>query len=375
MTSWLLGALLAALAAAAWAAPEVARAEVVWLCRPGAAPDPCRGSQATTVLRAGRAPRVVTPREPARPPVDCFYVYPTVSAQPGTNADKAVDPEIQAIARQQAARFSGVCRVFAPVYRQLTLSAILGADPAARAAGAQLAYGDVREAWRAYRRGAGRGRGVVLIGHSQGTFMLRQLVKDEIDRSPSARRQLVSALLLGGNVTVRRGRGAGGDFRNVAGCRSSRRLGCVVAYSIFGEVPPPGALFGRAADTPGYEVLCTNPASLSANARRPATTLLRTEPFPGVLGGGLSFLLGGSAPSASTPWVQPAQRYSVRCTRAGGAHVLLARPIGRARRLRAFPDENWGLHLADVNLALGELVALVRRQGARYVQVRSARRR
>jgi hypothetical protein len=356
------------------AAPEPARADVVWLCRPGLEPDPCRGSQATTVRRAGRPARVVTPRLPERPPVDCFYVYPTVSGQAGTNADKAKDPELAAIAGQQAARFSQACRVFAPVYRQLTLASILGGDVAARAAGAQLAYGDVREAWREYLRRDNHGRGVVLVGHSQGTFHLRRLIRDEIDRSPSGRRRLVSAVLLGGNVTVRRGRMAGGDFRNVPGCTSPRQLRCVIAYSVFGDTPPPDARFGRA-DTPGSEVLCTNPASLADNRRRTVTTLLRSEPFPGLLGAGLRLLYGGAPPTAPTAWLQPADRYSVRCARVGGAHVLLARPSGDARRLVASPDATWGLHLADVNLALGELVELVRGQGERYRRLRAARRR
>jgi hypothetical protein len=331
--------------------------------------------QATTVLRAGRPARVVTPRVPARPPVDCFYVYPTVSPQPGTNADKAKDPELAAIAGQQAARFSQACRVFAPVYRQLTLASILGGDAAARTTGVQVAYGDVREAWREYLRRDNRGRGVVLVGHSQGTFLLRQLIRDEIDRSPRGRRRLVSAVLLGGNVTVRRGRTTGGDFRNVPGCTSPRQLGCVIAYSVFGDTPPADARFGRAADTPGHEVLCTNPASLGVNRRRTVTTLLRSEPFPGLLGAGLRLLYGGAPPTAATPWLQPAGRYSVRCARAGGAHVLLARPGPGARRLTASPDATWGLHLTDVNLALGELVELVRGQGERYRRLSRARRR
>ncbi|HEY7948814.1 MAG TPA: DUF3089 domain-containing protein [Acidimicrobiales bacterium] len=45
------------------------------------------------------------------PPIDCFYVYPTVSAQPAVNADLTVDPEETAVAVAQASRFSTACRI------------------------------------------------------------------------------------------------------------------------------------------------------------------------------------------------------------------------------------------------------------------------
>jgi len=54
----------------------------VWLCRPGAAHDPCLTSQTTTVVGADGSTKVVTTEPAAEPKVDCFYVYPTVSAQP-----------------------------------------------------------------------------------------------------------------------------------------------------------------------------------------------------------------------------------------------------------------------------------------------------
>ena len=98
-------ALLAGLLLAATGAAS-AQAEVVWLCKPGDAPNPCRESQATTTLEADGSSRVTDTPLPADPPIDCFYVYPTVSDQKRTNADKAKDPEINAIARYQAARYS-----------------------------------------------------------------------------------------------------------------------------------------------------------------------------------------------------------------------------------------------------------------------------
>ena len=354
-----------------------ARAEVVWLCEPGVAPNPCDESQETTVQSAD-GERVVTPRTPARPRVDCFYVSPTVSQQRGVNADKSKDEQQIAIARYQAARFSLKCRVFAPMYRQLTLSSLYTGSAEQRAEGRKIAYADVREAWREYLHRHNHGRGVVLLGHSQGTFMLRQLVREEIDPRPGVRRRLVSGLLIGGNVLVREGQTTGGDFARVPVCTEPRQYGCVVAYSIFGDPPPPNARFGRvpATDTsgagmpagPGYEVACTNPASLGPNAPSTFTSVLRSEPFPGVIGAALLVMYGGPPPSAATPWLQPAERYSGRCERTDGAHVLLVEPVGGARKLNASPTPEWGLHLADVNLPLGDLVGLVGSQSRAYLR-------
>ncbi len=80
----------------------------------------------------------------------------------------------------------------------------------------EIAYADVRRAWLDYNRRRKGNRGVVLIGHSQGTFMLQQLLAEEIDANPSARRRLVAAILLGGGVTVEQGSDRGGSFEHSA---------------------------------------------------------------------------------------------------------------------------------------------------------------
>ena len=126
------------------AAPSSASADVVWLCRPGIPDNPCRDSLETTVHEQDGSSRVVNPPLPADPPIDCFYVYPTVSEQRSRNADKNKDPEIIAVAQHQASRYSQTCRVYAPVYRQQTLGGLaLGGSAEALA----LAYSDVVEAW------------------------------------------------------------------------------------------------------------------------------------------------------------------------------------------------------------------------------------
>ena len=364
--------LLAGLVAAALSLPAAATAEVTWLCKPGAKPNPCAESQATTVQAADGSTHIRTPVNPDRPKVDCFYVYPTVSEQQSTNADKSKDPEVLAIARYQAARFSLTCRVFAPVYRQLTLASIFTGSAEDRAAGRKIAYADVREAWRTYLRKHNRGRGVVLIGHSQGTGQLRQLIREEIDPRPKARRRLVSGLLLGGNVAVRKGSVVGGDFAHVPGCTRPGQFGCVVAYSIYDEEPPDNTRFGKVPATdatgvglpagPEYEVLCTNPGSLAGNQPSTFTSLLRGEPFPGMIGAGLLVMFGGPPPTADTPWLQPRDRYAGRCEQRNGANVLLVRPVGDSRELNPSPTPDWGLHLADVNLPLVQLMGVVRSQ-------------
>ena len=364
--------------AAFGAAAAPAAADTVWVCKPGQGANPCRESFSTTVYESNGSSRVADPPIPANPPVDCFYVYPTVSNQPGPNASKSIDPEIEAIVRYQAWRFSQQCSVYAPVYRQITVPALLSQGAITTPEARQRAYDDVLEAWRDYMKNHNRGRGVVLVGHSQGTFVLRRLLRTEIDPRPALRRQLVSAVLLGGNVLVKQGKDVGGDFQHVPACSAPAQAGCVIAYSTYNEPPPSNTRFGRppaAADPvtglpggPGLEVVCNNPASLGANRTVPGETLVPSKPFPpGFIAIGIAQLYGGDQPTAPTPWLTPADRYTGRCERSNGANVLMVRPIGNARELNPSPDATWGLHLVDVNIELGDLQRAVARQTRTYL--------
>ena len=60
-------------------------------------------------------------------------------------------------------------------------------------------------AFRDYLAHYNDGRGIVFIGHSQGAVILIRLLQQEVDRTPALRNRLVSALLMGGNVTVPKG--------------------------------------------------------------------------------------------------------------------------------------------------------------------------
>ncbi len=384
MRALLLLLTLTAVSAALLAGPSAASADVVWLCKPGLADDPCSIPPDTTVREVGAADRVETPAA-GRREVDCFYVYPTVSNQPTPNATKARDPEVVSIAKYQAARFSQACRVFAPVYRQATLGSITGT--AGGAPDRNVGYLDVVEAWREYLAEDNEGRGVVLIGHSQGTGVLRRLLRQEIEPARGQLRRLVSGLLIGGNVTVPAGRVVGGDFRRTPLCTQPVQVQCVVAFSTFAEDPPPNARFGVSrtppADNPsglpggpGFEVACTDPRPL-ARIRAPLRGLAPSEPYaPGPIAGGIAITFGGAAPTAGTTWVVPPDRFEGGCRTINGANVLRYDPLPGSRRPAPFPDPTWGTHLVDVNLALEPLVGLVGQQGARWArpQIRLARR-
>jgi hypothetical protein len=340
------------------------------------ADDPCTGDMKTTVLHNdGSASTLSVGQAPVpTPPIDCFYVYPTVSEQKTPNADLTVDAQVRGVTLQQAARFSSVCRVFAPVYPQLTLSAITGAT-GIQAAAAGKAYAGVASAWDDYLAHDNHGRGVVLIGHSQGAGMLTQLIHDKIDSNPAVRKRLVSALLLGGNVVVPTGKDVGGVFVNVPACRAAGQLHCVIAYSTFDETPPAGALFGRTSGrfstvlggrkVANPQILCTNPAALGGGEAA-LHSYFATEPLPGVLGTLAKAQFNNAPPTASTPWVELDGHYRAQCVSQGGATVLMVRPVGTAQPLKPEPDATWGLHLVDVNLALGDLVDAVQAQSRAY---------
>jgi hypothetical protein len=360
----------AAPGSAASAAPSTVPDDTVWLCQPGLAANPCKGNLDATSVD-GNGVQTAQPTGPAAdPPVDCFYVYPTVSRQKGVNANLTIDPEETGVAIAQAARFSQVCRVYAPMYPQLTLAAI--ATPSKISYSSALAaYASVATSFHNYMANYNHGRGIVFIGHSQGALMLTALLRYEVDPDSALRHQMVSALLMGGNVTVPIGKSVGGDFANIPACSSAAQISCVVAYSTFDRTPPADAVFGRIATainpfgrgtTGTLEILCVNPAA-------PAGGTANLQPyFPTA---DLRLFPGKAAPNtgSSTPWVAFPNLYSAHCINSGGASWLQIDRIGGPsdKRPAVSPsDQRWGLHTVDVSIALGNLVELVRSESAAF---------
>ncbi|HKQ72869.1 MAG TPA: DUF3089 domain-containing protein [Blastocatellia bacterium] len=360
--------------AAPQAKNDYSKAET-WLCRPGRQ-DACAVDLTTTIVAANG--KLTEEKWKANPnaPIDCFYVYPTVSTDPTPNSDMAAGPEERRVVQHQFARFGSQCRPYAPLYRQVTLTA-LRANLSGRTMTADraLGYNDVLDAWKYYLEHDNQGRGVVLIGHSQGSGVLTQLIKNEIDGKPIQNR-IVSALLLGSNVIVPKGKDVGGAFQNVPLCRAPDQTGCVIAYVTFRDnVPPPAnSLFGRAQGE-GMAAACTNPAALGGGrgelraylaAARSATTS-SAQPMPWVT----------PEQPINTPFVSVPGLLSAECVSNEKGTYLALKVHGDPADPRT--DEivgdvvtngqvqaNWGLHLIDVQAAIGNLVNLVGQQAKAY---------
>jgi hypothetical protein len=338
-----------------------------WLCR-GDGDDVCDHDLDATSVKANGKTSIERWHPARHPKFDCFYVYPTISSDPLGNSDLVPGAgEELFVVRQQAARLGTVCRVFAPVYRQVTLTALLAGRPVS--VDRTLAYADVVDAWKHYIANDNQGRGVVLIGHSQGAGILVELIKNEIDPSSELRDRLVSAMLLGTSLQVPDGQDVGGDFANVPLCHSPHDTGCAISYASFraSAPPPPNSLFGGSARE-GWKAACTNPASL-----RGGTGFL--HPFLPTDGVSLPIL---TVPPPT--WVDPAKRpittpfvtlprfVEAKCAETNGFVYLALTPMGnpadpRIDDIGGDLTPEWGLHLVDANIAMGDLVSLAGSQG------------
>ncbi len=347
-----------------------------WLCRPGRN-DACAVDLTTTVVAANGKLTVEKWAANPKAPIDCFYVYPTVSGDQTPNSDMDAGPEELGVIRAQFARFGSECRTFAPLYRQITLTAlrsIIGGQPVKidRA----LAYNDVVDAWNYYLEHDNQGRGVVLIGHSQGSGVLTQLIRNEIDGKPVQQR-VISALLLGTSLPVPQGKDVGGAFQHMPLCHSASQTGCVIAYASFrSNVPPPAnSRFGKVQGS-NMVAACANPSALGGGSG---------ELHAYLASAGRS--LGASA--EPRPWVTPAQAINTpfvsvpglltaECVQNEKGSYLAVTVHGDPKDPRT--DDivgdvivngqvlaDWGLHLIDVNLTMGNLLDIVRQQGKAYL--------
>lgn len=334
-----------------------------WLCNPSMDrdDDPCTPGLSTTTYsptwkkKGSSTPTATTGDD--RPA--CFYVYPTVSEQGTDYSDLTIQDAQRNTASEQVGRYSGQCDVWAPMYHQLTLGGLYKLSqqgvnemdsPQVFAPG----VADVTVAFQEFLQQIGD-RPFVVVAHSQGAMIMRQVLAATVDKDAAVRARMLSAILLGGNVLVAKGSTTGGDFQNIPACTAEGETGCVIAFSTYGESPPVGSVFGMT-DQPGMEVLCTDPAELDgtgvASPMYVTWSIDDSQNVPGL-------------PATKAIWQSVPGMYKARCL--SGPDVLLL----TSRKGSTPPQYNtdaptWGSHDLDANLMLGNLIRLVRAQVAAY---------
>ncbi|RZA12843.1 MAG: DUF3089 domain-containing protein, partial [Proteobacteria bacterium] len=265
--------------------------------------------------------------------------------------------------------FQGSCRIYAPLYSQVTVGTyVLPEDE--RRPYLDIAATDVRNAFDFYMANFNRGRKIVLIGHSQGSEMLSQLLKSRFDADPAMRAKLLLAILPGFGIHAPVGKTVGGTFANIPACSTAGETGCVIAYRSFKE----GTDYlgdGSIALLELEEEVCVNPAALD-NATLSVEDRRQTRlPLAGTLLPPTAWLSDAIRVVGSpTPFVLTSGSYNAAC-RSG--------PDPRNRYLSIdenLPDSDprhgivlmdsepltgiTGLHRLDLQFPMTELVNLVR---------------
>jgi len=325
-----------------------------WMCRPGVDDGTCSTNlDALAVDTEGK--QVPAPYVAAKdPPVDCFYVYPTTSLDKTLYSDLVPDAQEKRAVHGQTARLGATCRLFVPIYHSLTMSALMWAM-SGNAAGIDfdIPYRDVLAAWRSYLARDNKGRGVVLVGHSQGAAILKRLLAEEVDGKP-VQKLLVSAYLAGNSDL------GIGTLKHIKPCAGPTDTACLVAWSSFREGDQNRRFFGSAPK--GMAPLCVNPAA-PAGGRAPIKAYLSKPAL---------------APASDPPYVETIGQLSGECTTdAQGAFLKIRIEPGRYADLLALALDRmgsglpgWGLHALDISLVQGNMVDLIGTQSAAWLAKR-----
>lgn len=352
----------------------------LWLCRPDLSDNKCKVNLDATIINGNGSTSVEKFKAADNPAIDCFFVYPTVSLDPGWASDWTVDKmEIDDV-KLQFARFGAACRQFAPVYRQTTLTALRVASGGPTPAGERLpqgvgGYNDVLDAWNWYMANENKGRGVVLIGHSQGAGVIARLITNEIE-GKSAQKQFISGIILGSAVMVPEGQDVGGTYKTIPLCRAEDQTGCVISYATFRDSNPPPATSNFGKSRGGMVAACNNPANLKSGQGKPDSYFL-SNGFLNGSGGTTQPAWATPEPKIDTPFVKTPGLISTSCVRKGDFSYLEmhvdADPkdkrtddVGGEVIRATGPDLNWGLHLIDMDVSMGDLVRIVRKQAAAW---------
>ena len=258
--------------------------------------------------------------------------------------------------------------MFAPTYRSVTLAGLFNpALPGDRTQAWQIPFDDVVDAWKHYLANDNRGRGVILLGHSQGTGQLIRLMQEVIDPDPAQRSLLVSAIMLGGSVAVPEGEVVGGTMQSIPLCEAADQAGCIITYASFRDTAPPPAdsYFGKAGSrmepaVEGQQAGCTNPSNFGGSGE--LMSAFETADWA---------YTSPPATAITTPFMGFPGLLTAKCVY-DGTYSYLEVSVNpdptdtRADDITGDLSPQWGLHAVDWELAGLNILDVVTQQIASY---------
>lgn len=340
-----------------------------WLCRPdlGGDSNACAGDLSSTIVFADGSTQLEENVAVQGQPVDCFYVYPTISGDTSDNSDLIPGSEEIDATFTQVSRYRGVCEIFAPVYRQITLGAFLSGKYFDSDL-SDVAYNDVLDAFKHFVTN-GDGRGFMLVGYSQGSTHLVRLIQEEIETDPYLAKRMISAHLIGWTVALPNDAEVGATFVSTPPCTFDDAIGCFVSYSSFREETPPieeaflGFHFG-VTESEDTRAACTNPVDLGGGRLNLDSyfPLTQLEPYEDP----------ELNESINTRFVKVPGLIQGECIEQNGKGYLAITQDSDPSDPRVDDISNdllpgWGLHNIDVPLGQGDLVMLAKRQAEEWL--------
>ncbi len=289
-------------------------------------------------------------------PVDAavFFVQPTSHlSRASWNAaidDKAARELGDRNVRLLASAFNEASALYAPLYRQATFGAFLTADVAGQKA-LDLAYADVDAAFTQFLSEAEPTVPIVLAGDSQGSYLLRRLIKDRIAGKPVATR-VAAAYLIGWPVSIKHDL----PLMQMPACASPEQSRCVVSWMSFAEPAEPDEMVRTGQRVLGLDgqkldrgdIICTNPLTGKQGGSADASSGL------GTLKPDMAFA-DGTIVSQITP---------ARCTKDGWLSIGAPPEMGPL----VMPGNNY--HIYDIPLFWMNLRADFARRVAAWEQAR-----
>ena len=332
-----------------------------WLCRPDIEDEfnVCQRDLSTTIVFADGTRQLEESPVAENQPIDCFYVYPTSSGDVSDNSDLIADAEIF-LTNIQAARYRTVCKMYAPLYRQITIAALFSDkyyDPVISG----VAYADVLDAFKFYVANA-KGRGFILIGHSQGSTHLIRLIREEIEPDAYLGSRMIAAHLIGMSVELPNDAEVGASFEDTPPCTFDEETNCFVNYVSFRDTAPPvpgqGFFDFGYTNSPDTRAACTHPVYLGGGRQELDAIFspMQLQPYTDP----------ALNETITTPFVKLPGLFEGECIEDDGKGYFAITINGDPDDPRVDDVEDflpgWGLHLLDVGLVQGDLVRLAQKQ-------------